>query len=178
MGLRRILRALGRQRLVKCALRHTGGAEHHLLHELGERFAHDVDEHLLDDGRTAAGVTDRLARRDIDTNGRRVGRTAAVEDLLQGRHGVPGFVAREAGHRGPAGVAQKHPQRHRRGASELVLGELPRLQIRVDRRVEIQGPGFCTNRCTTVAVIGLLIEAAWNSVSVSAIRPVARSATP
>jgi hypothetical protein len=125
VGLRRVLRPISRQRLVKGAVRHTGGAEYHLLHQLRERLAHDVDEHLLDDRRTAAGVTICLTRRDIDANGHRVGRTAAVEDLLQGRHSIPGFVSREAVHRRPTRVTQEHPQRDRRGASELVPGQLP-----------------------------------------------------
>jgi hypothetical protein len=127
----------GRQRLVERAVDHLQGVEHERLHHCREALAGHVREQLLHQRDAAAGVLEGLIRRAREQDGADVRRRLAVEDLDQRRPRRRWIVAREPeAIVGASGVAREAARRDGLIAGQLGCWHLPRLQERVDVRIQ------------------------------------------
>src|SRR5262249_36221597 len=130
------LRQGRREGLREGALFHAEGTEDQLVHQLGERFAGDVDQELLHDGVAAAGVAPLAPGGNVHADRVRIRRLIPVQDLDQGRDRTADLVAGKAVHGETGGVAQDAAEGDRLLLREVVLRHLPAGEGAVDVCVE------------------------------------------
>ena len=114
------------------------GAEHGVVHELRIRFAGYVDDCLLDDRDSTAGVANLAAGNEVHADRLGVRRLLAVENLRQRRYRLAHGVSGESVDRESGGVTEEAAQRDLLRSGEFVVRHLPALQIVVDVGVERQ----------------------------------------
>ena len=127
---------LVREGLCVAAPRHAERLEHELAHQLRERSAGGVLEHLLQHHRASAGVAELDAGQRVDPDARRVRGGRAGEDLRQRGQRAPAGVAGKPAHREARAVARDLAQRHARLPGR-VRRDAPRREHVVDVCVEV-----------------------------------------